>query len=363
MSNHFEIVAVSSPGKLLEEVAVQERVRAAGIEIKRTINPFSDLLSLWTLYRFFLKERPDIVHSHTPKAGLLSMLAARIAGVDIRMHTVAGLPWTISTGFKRKLLEFTERVTYKNATHVYCNSFEQKRFLEESKITGGKTLKVLGNGSSNGIDIDFFNPDKFSVNQIRKQRLELGVTDSTTLFLFIGRLVKAKGIREVIAGFLSIRKEEKNDAKLIVLGKFEGDIDPIEDKYVDLIKNHPDIYFMGYQRDVRPFLAIANCLVFPSYREGFPNVVLQAAAMNVPAIVSNINGCNEIIKDRKNGLILEKIDQIHVAKSMLYLCNNRDVLASITNNSRKIIIEKFNREIIWKELLKEYNNSIDKTRV
>ena len=354
MSSHFEVLAVSSPGKLLQEVSIHEGVRTAPIEMKRAIAPFKDLKALWQLYRLLRKEQPVIVHTHTPKAGLLGMLAGRLAGVPIRMHTVAGMPLMESTGFKRKILEFTERLTYKCATKVFPNSGNLAGFILENRFCKPGKLKVLGNGSSNGIDTDYFqmNDDVQATADKLKASLQIGAKDF--VFVFIGRVVKDKGIEELVQAFTRL-KENHSNIKLLLVGSYESELDPLTAEVNNIIKTDKDIIHVDFQQDVRPYLAISNVLTFPSYREGFPNVPMQAGCLNIPSIVSNINGCNEIVENGRNGLIIPAKNVEELQKSMELLLTDQVLYKNLKTNARKLILDRYEQKYFWSLLLNEYD--------
>jgi len=308
------------------------------------------LRSLWEMYRYFKKEKPEIVHSHTPKAGLIGMLAAKLAAVKIRLHTVAGLPLMESTGIKRTVLNFVEKLTYGCATKVYPNSQGLYDFILDEKLGKADKIKVIGNGSTNGIDVNHFDPALFSDESNLNLKKQLNISENDFVFIFVGRLVKDKGINELISAFKTLQNMHSQTLKLLLVGPLEQDLDPLSQDVLNEIETNPNIISAGFQKDVRPYFAISNCLAFPSYREGFPNVVLQALAMDIPALVSNINGCNEIVQDHHNGLIFPPKDESSLHISMEKILNP-EVYNHINAVSR-LSIMKYKQEVIW-ELLKE----------
>ena len=355
MSAYFEVVGVSSPGSTLDEVSEQEGIRTVPVSMTRAITPINDLKALWQLYRLFKKERPQIVHTHTPKAGLLGMMAGRLARIPIRMHTVAGLPLMESKGFRRKLLEFTERLTYSCATSVYPNSKNLANFIIQNNYCPPVKLKVLGNGSSNGIDMDFFqlNPGS-TLNELKNR---LNIRENDFVFLFVGRLVRDKGIEELIEAFQKLKKSHSN-VKLLLVGPFEQELDPISDQSKKIIELDKDVIHVGFQHDIRTYLAISHALVFPSYREGFPNVPMQAGCFNLPAIVTDINGCNEIIEHGKNGLIVPVKDAAALNRSMIALMTDEHLYLNLKSNARKMIAERYDQKKFWSLLLNEYQDKL-----
>lgn len=348
-SKGLEVIGVSSAGTELEEVHNVEGIRVVPIEMSRKITPIADLKSLWETYQFFKKEKPQIVHTHTPKAGIVGMLAAKLAGVPIRLHTVAGLPLMEATGTKRKILDFVEKLTYQSATKVYPNSQGLYDFIIQNKYTSKQKLKVIANGSSNGIDTTFF-----SVNQIQNQsdlKAHLNLTADDFVFIFVGRLVGDKGINELVAAFSQLQNP---NAKLLLVGPLETELDPLKEETLEAINSNPNIISVGFQKDVRPYFAIAHALVFPSYREGFPNVVMQAGAMGLPSIVSNINGCNEIIIEGQNGTIIPVKNTTSILEAMQKMMEDKIYYSTLKSNARPMIQSRYEQSVVWNALWEEY---------
>lgn len=362
MSSFYDVVAVSSPEKMLEEVSVHEGVRTASVSMTRSITPAQDLKALWQLYRLFRKEKPAIVHTHTPKAGLLGMMAGRLAGVPIRIHTVAGMPLMESKGVKRKMLQSTERLTYMCATRVYPNSRNLAEFITENKFCRKNKLKVLGNGSSNGIDMDFFQCTPAILSLANELRKRLNLTQDHFVFLFIGRLVKDKGIEELVEAFIRM-KQKFSGIKLLLVGPYEQDLDPISEKTMQTIELDSDIIHEGFQQDVRPYLAISNILTFPSYREGFPNVPMQAGCFDLPSIVTDINGCNEIIEHGKNGLIIPVKNSEALKTAMETIMTDEALYSNLKKNARKMIQERYDQKKFWNLLLEEYQTQLKQIQI
>lgn len=359
MNQFFEVTAVSADQPYLKRVAEKYGVNHFHVEMSRQITPVQDLKSLWKMYRFLKKEKPDIVHTHTPKAGLIGMLAARFAGVKIRLHTVAGMPLLEATGSKRKILNQVEKLTYSMATKIYPNSNGLRQIIEENQFCDSKKLKVIANGSSSGIDIGHFNPEQISQQQKVTLKKQLGISETDFVFVFVGRLVKDKGINELVHGFKKINQQlttNNQQPKLLLVGPLEEDLDPLLPETLEKIKKNKDIISVGFQDDVRPYFAISDALIFPSYREGFPNVVLQAGAMGLPSIVTNINGCNEIISQEVNGLIIEPKNSKEIEEALLKISTNSDLYEKLKKNTRQIITERYDQNVILQELLKEYES-------
>lgn len=355
-SNGFDVKGVSSEGEELREVHENEGIAVEAITMSRKITPFQDLKSLWQMWNFLRKEKPQIVHTHTPKAGIIGMLAARLAGVPHRLHTVAGLPLMEAIGTKRKILNFVEKLTYSSATRVYPNSKGLYDFILQNNFTQSNKLKIIANGSSNGIDTAFFSPDQ--VTEIEKVTLreKLNIQPDDFVFVFVGRIVSDKGINELIKAFSELQTVENKPTgiKLLLVGGLENDLDPLNPETLAEINQNKDIISVGFQRDVRSFFAIADALVFPSYREGFPNVVMQAGAMGLPSIVSDINGCNEIIIEGENGLIIPSKNVEKLKEKMLTLAKDKNLYTKLKGNSRRMIENRYEQSVVWNALLEEY---------
>lgn len=352
--NGFEVIGVSSQGQELQDVQNEEGVRTVALEMTRTISPLKDVKALWNFYKLCKKERPGIVHSHTPKAGIVGMLGAKLAGVPIRLHTVAGLPLMEATGMKRKILDFVEKLTYSCATKVYPNSKGLYDFIVENKYTSTEKLKIIGSGSSNGINTEHFNPDQISDEEKNSLRNQLGVQKDDFVFIFVGRLVGDKGINELVAAFSSLIPQSTS-LKLLLVGSLESELDPLRQDTLKEIETNPNIIPVGFQRDVRPYFAVSDTLVFPSYREGFPNVVMQAGAMGLPSIVSDINGCNEIIIEGENGTIIPVKNSDAICQAMEKFMNDKEYYDKLRNQSRGMIQSRYEQQVVWDALLKEYN--------
>lgn len=360
ISTYYDIVGVGSEGAcadgqtIIEKLTQRENVRVVPVEMTRRITPVKDIGALYRLYRVFKKEKPLIVHSHTPKAGTLAMIAARIAGVPHRLHTVAGLPLVEATGIKRRLLNIVEKVTYSCATKVYPNSYGLQDIIVDNNFTDPKKMKVIGAGSSNGIDTSYFDPSLYSQDSTRKLREELSLNTSDFVFIFLGRIVRDKGINELVKAFKQLARKHAH-AKLLLVGYYDTSTAELFPETEAEIEKNRNIFVLDWQDDVRPFLYISNVLTFPSYREGFPNTVLQASAMKIPSIVANINGCNEIIKDGLNGCVIPVKNIAALQSAMEKLLLDTKYYKHLIDNSRAPICKNYERKYIWESLLAEYN--------
>ncbi len=355
MSQYYELIAVSSDKDRLERYGKHEGVRTFPLELTRRITPWKDLKAVYRLYRFLKKERPQIVHTHTPKAGIVGMMASYFAGIPFRLHTVAGLPLLESTGIKRQLLNFIEWLTYVFATHVYPNSHGLKEIILDSGFTSDKKLKVLGPGSSNGIDTSYFSKAQYDLTSINEIKARYYIPLDDFIFIFVGRIVKDKGINELVSAFNRLQRIHPHST-LLLIGDYESDIDPISPHSLDQIINHPKIINTGFKQDVRPYLAISDVLVHPSYREGFPNVLLQGGAMELPLIVTDINGSNEIVKHGENGLICPKKDEDSLFNAMCTIIEDKTLLSELQANARPSITGNYERRLLFNAIHQEYEH-------
>lgn len=357
LTKEYEVGVLSSPG---EEWAMLDKygdaVKRLEVPMERHISPLRDLRSLWRLVRVFRRERPDMVHSMTPKAGMLCMLAAWITRVPVRVHMFTGLVFPTATGLKRRILMATDRLTCACATHVLPEGEGVKRDLLDNGITR-KPIKVLGYGNCRGIDLDRFDP---TLSEVQAEAAKLRKPEVFT-FIAIGRLVGDKGINELVAAFSRLNRELPATC-LILVGPQEKELDPLSPATLLEIESNPAIEAVGNQADVRPWLAAADCHVLASYREGFPNVVIEAGAMGLPQIVTDINGANEIIINGRNGVIVppKNADAIHASMSRMATDPAfRSVLAA---NARPLIASRYEQSYV-RRCLKEYYKEILNDRI
>ncbi len=350
----YEIVVVSSPKKELKDIEEREHVRTIPVDMRRDISVIQDIKSLIHLTKVFWKEKPDMVHSITPKAGLLSMIAGWITRVPVRLHTFTGLVFPTSKGLKRKVLTLTDRITCFCATHINPEGQGVKDDLSNYGITH-KPLTILGNGNIKGIDESFFDPASHDISPLASELYE-----NRFNFIFIGRLVGDKGVNELILAFEQVYNLHP-EAQLFILGEYETDHDHLSDHSIAQISAHPGIKHVGFQHDIRPWLLASDVLILPSYREGFPNVVLEAGAMGVPAIVTDVNGSREIIEDGINGLIVRPQDEELLADKMKYVIENYGHLSKMKDVTRERIVSRFRQSIV-RNALKEYYKSILKRK-
>ncbi len=348
LSDYYDVIAVSSPGKKLDAIRQRENVKTIALPMERHISLWKDLVSLVRMILLFAKEKPYIVHSITPKAGLISMLAGWIVRVPVRMHTFTGLVFPTATGKMQKLLIAMDRITCFCATHINPEGIGVKRDLERFHVTK-KPMFIIANGNVGGIDLIHFD----RTLAVEEGAIHYYQTAGCFTFCFVGRMVCDKGINELIHVFIRLY-QENTKIRLLLVGPFEKDLDPLLPEVEEQILHHPGINFVGWQSDVRPFLAVSDALVFPSYREGFPNVVMQAGAMGLASIVTDINGCNEIIVDGKNGVIIPSKDEEALYQAMKDFVAHPEKVKQMAANARPMIASRYEQKMVWEALLEEY---------
>ena len=350
MSEQYEVVALSSPGELLDIVEKREGVRCIRINMERHIAPLKDLASLWRIIKTFRREKPDIVHSMTPKAGLLCMMAGWMTGVPVRVHTFTGLVFPSATGLKRRILIATDRLTCRCATHVIPEGEGVKNDMLNNHITK-KPLKVLGHGNVRGVDMEYYDRTPEVMQRVKQLR-----DDTKMTFIFVGRVGRDKGIEELCKAFDRLSKEHDN-LRLWIVGPDENDVDPIPAPARAIIDHHPEVHTLGMQREVNllAYYAAADCFVLPSYREGFPNTVLEAGAMGLPSIVTDINGSREIVKEGENGLIVPPHDADALYNAMKQMTEKSQERQHMADNARKMVADRFEQGYVRQCLYDFYN--------
>ncbi len=347
LSADYEVIALSGQDRDLEEIAEREGVRTIGVTMQRHISPMRDLVSLFKLICVFRKERPDMVHSMTPKAGLLSMMAAWVTRVPRRVHTFTGLVWPTATGLSRRILMFTDWLTCACATHVIP---EGKGVMDDlQKHITRKPMRVLGYGNVRGVDMTYWNRDN-----VYKAQLDSIRDEGKFTYLFVGRIVSDKGINELIAAFMRLR--QTNDVRLVLVGNYEDNLDPISSETRKHIEACDDIVYVGpqYGKDLLAYYAASDCFVFPSYREGFPNTVLEAGAMGLPSVVTDINGSREIIENGKNGIIVPSKDVDALMAAMRRMAEDSDMRERMASEARPMIASRYEQGFVRQCLLDFY---------
>ena len=383
LNQYFEVVGVAKDTGVLKEVSEREGIRVVDAPLERPISLVKDIKGLWFLYRLFRKEKPWCVHANTPKGSLLAMIAAWFAGVPHRVYTVTGLRYQGAHGVLRKILKTMERLSCLFATNVIPEGKGVLQCLKRDNITK-KSLQVIHYGNINGKDTEFFSRDNTiqtaSLKQADKQiflrnlsekearslvRSELGFSNNDFIFVFIGRLVNDKGLGE-LADAIRKLENENLEIKLLLIGEIDGEDDALAKDKLNYLMQSKNVKYIGVQSDIRPFLMASDVLVFPSYREGFPNVPIEAGALGLPAIVTNINGSNEIIKEGVNGKIIQApldkngnlVNDItnELYTTMLWFYHHPEECKRMGENAITLVREHYEQKDVWKALLEMYNS-------
>ena len=350
LSEEYKVIAVSSLGLELDEVGRAEGVWTIGVPMERHISPLKDVRSLFRMIRVFRRLKPDIIHSMTPKAGLISMMAGWWTGVPVRIHTFTGLVWPTSTGLKRWVLKTTDRITCACATHIIPEGEGVKSDLISGHITK-KPLRVLGYGNVKGIDLTHFD----RTSDVMQETLSIRRPGVFT-FVFVGRIVMDKGINELVEAFVKLNAKYPK-TRLLLVGYYEDSLDPVSTETRTQIDSHPKIEAVGQQNDVRPYYAASDCFVFPSYREGFPNTVIEAGAMGLPSIVTDINGSREIIKDGVNGLIVPSKDTAALYDAMEKMLTDDALRSELASQARGLVASRYEQGFV-RQCLKDFYHEV-----
>ncbi|GGC09393.1 glycosyltransferase family 4 protein [Dyadobacter sediminis] len=360
--NGMEVYMASTPDEHVPEMEKSQNAQFFPLPLSRELTPFKDLIALFNTIKLIRRIKPDIVHTHSPKAGVIGMLAAYICKVPLKMHTVAGLPLMEVTGPKRKLLDFVESLTYQCSDWVLPNSQELRQFILDNKLSSNwSKVKVLGNGSSNGIDLGYFSSNPQLLAESRDFKKQHNISEQDTVLAFMGRLAHYKGINELVKAFKVLQKRYHN-LKLVLIGAPE-DLNPLEEETDREIINNPSIIAVGHQSDVRKFLIASSIFVFPSYREGFPQALLQASAMGIPCIATNINGCNEMIEDGKTGILVQPKSMEAIVEACKRLIEDPQASKKMGTLAQQFVLKNFEQQQLWKMIHTFYNLHLPKKKL
>lgn len=351
LAEHFDVSILCGPPETPETAYDPKDVTPHVVKIKRAPDPFADLRSIWQVARVLRREKPDIVHSFSPKGGLVGMLASRLCRVPVRVHSFTGLIFPTATGMRRRMLEWVDRIIAGAATHVVPEGEGVRRDLSENKITR-KSMPLIANGNIAGVDLAYFNPDAADLpEQAAAQRSEWGIPEDAFVFGFIGRLSHDKGMDELWQAFKAL---ERPDAWLVCLGYLDPRA-PLTPETHQAMTENPNVILAGFLHDIRPGLANFDAMVLPSYREGFPNVLLQASAMRVPLIATDVNGSNEIVVEGETGWLVPAQDADALHTVMAEAAQDGPDLAAMGEAGRRRIETRYGQEMYREALLAFYH--------
>ena len=348
----LEIHLISSPGKYSEFLKEELSLKHYTIPIKRDIHPFQDFISLVRLFWHFRREKYDIVHSSTPKAGLLVALAGFLARTPIRLHTFTGQRWETLRGIKYWLTFLSDKLIGRLNTWNYSDSPSCLEFLQHKNILHPARSHCLGEGSHGGVNPnEFYFPNR---EQIRKKiRCEHSIDLDSFVIIFLGRITRDKGIKELVDSFKLLRQEGKK-IDLLLVGPFEPNLDPLPPSVSLEIQQNPFIHWVGFQNRPAVFLAASDVLCLPSYRESFGISVIQAAACGLPSIGTQIRGLSDVIKDGKTGLLSKMKSIVDLKKKIATFYEDRELLKQYGRMAKKRTLEKFHYKIVAKAQIEEY---------
>lgn len=361
-NNDFDVLAVSSSGDEWRRILKREKCNYCIIEMTRRISPFKDLISLCRLITLFIRTKPDIVHTHTPKAGLLGMLAAKITRVPVRIHTIAGLPMQTMSGLKKVILINTEKLTYRASNYVLANSMSIKQIVQRENYVNHKKLGMIGYGSTNGINLEQFSKENLNSEILNLVKKKIDYQSQFTYLLSVGRIVRDKGIVELIDAFVIISKEISS-LKLVLVGDLENfrSSDLLPNKTLEAIESNSNIIFVGWSEYVQYYMHVCDIFIHASHREGFPNVVLQAGAMKCPIICSDIPGNIDIIEHRTTGLLFQCKNTLDLIDKVKFAYHNPSIISRYSAKLHMQIKKFYSREFVHKSLLEFYISKLEKS--
>lgn len=354
VSEQMDLKVICSEGEYFEVIQDVLNQPIIKISIYREIKPFHDLLSIFNLFKIFRKNKFIIVHSNTPKAGLITSISAFLARVPIRCHTFTGQRWTTLNGYKRLLLIFCDKLICLLNNHLYADSFSQIAFLEKMNIVKPGMMKCLGNGGFSGIDAT-----RFSRQRLLKNPLPEWYSKCSSQFKigFVGRIVREKGIEILLENF-KLLKESGFDVALILIGPFEPHLDPIEQKWIDFINNSTDIIQTGFLKNPEEALVYCNVCVLPSFREGFPMVVLESGLLEIPSVVSNIPGNADTVIDSQTGLYFDLQKPFDLSAKLEVLIRDKELLRTLGLNASQRVKEFYSESKMQNYFIDEYTKLV-----
>jgi glycosyltransferase involved in cell wall biosynthesis len=360
MKEHgFEVIMVSADGREREAVLRDEGCEHIILPMTRQITPWQDLVALYRLVKLFRRLKPDIIHSHTPKAGFLAMIAGKLAGVKVRIHTIAGLRFMTVKGITRTLLTRMEKITGRYATHAWPNSYSLYAYIKEHRLVSEKKLEVIGKGSSNGINLQRYSRSQLQPEKLAAIKKHIGFDERLVYLLSVGRIVKDKGIDELVHAFDEAYK--RNDRlRLLLVGEYEDHLDPVSDFAREMLRSHPGVIMAGWSDEVEYYMPLAYALLHPSYREGFPNVVLQAGAMLCPVLCSRIPGNVDIVDHGETGLMFNVKDARSLGEQLDFALQHESTIRGYAQALRQKIENHFDQRVVQEALRKRYEEILGK---
>lgn len=351
-SHQITLVVNTTTKHLLSQYETQGEL--VPIAISRNINLFGDFLSLVRIVRLIRHHKFDAIHSVTPKAGLLAMLAGFICRTPLRVHTFTGQVWATKSGIKRLILKFIDRFFAALATHLIVDSPSQRDFLLREKVISSSKCYVFGEGSIAGVDLQRFKPDGTARSEIRHI---LNINDSDLVFLFLGRLNPDKGVLDLASAFIAANIK---NAHLIYVGPDEQGM---QNKISGILNfGTANIQFVSYTDTPERYMAASDVLCLPSYREGFGSVIIEAAACGIPSIASRIYGISDAVIDKKTGLLHEPKNILELTSLLQKITSDKTLYTDLAKNAHLRAISKFDSKIITKAWCDFYSDLFNHAR-
>jgi glycosyltransferase involved in cell wall biosynthesis len=352
----YQVTLICSPGPQVAEIA-DEGAEFIAVPMEREISALKDLVSVWRLWWALRRVRPDITNVGTPKAGLLGGLAARIAGIPHRVYTLHGLRLETATGWKRRLLTFMERIACRNAHHVRCVSTSLRDRAMQLKLIREEQAYVIGAGSANGIDTAYFRRTPERLKEAEELRRQFNIPGWAQVIGFVGRFTRDKGIAELYRAFVQV-KQTFPDARLLLVGDFEEG-DPVDEAVRCDLESEPGVIFAGMVKDIPKYYAAMDVLALPTYREGFPNVPLEAQAACVPVVTTRVTGAVDSVLDGVTGTLIPPQDAEALVEALTNLLDNPNKRRSMGEAAACWVEDRFRRELIWEDLTADYDRMLN----
>ncbi len=345
--------AVSSPGDLLESFGRDEGMAVHGIPMGRRITPLEDIRALLRLTKLLRELQPTIVHGHTIKAGLLGMFAAWITGVPLRLYHLHGLIYPAKKGLKRRVMKWVEKLPGLFSHHTLCVSLSVRRIAVKDRLIHPKKISVLLSGSANGVDAENrFNSQRLGAEARAKTRRMIGCPENALVLGYVGRIVRDKGVEELVQAWMAVR-QDYHDLHLVIAGPFEPD-DPISAESASVLRTDPRVHLLGWVDDIPEIFSAVDLVVLPSYREGFPNVPLEAAAMALPVVATNVGGCPDAVVDGKTGMLIPPRDSGALEVAVRVYLDDAGLRRKHGLAGRDRVMEEFRQEPLWEAIYQEY---------
>lgn len=349
----IETEAVTSAGEGLAEFIQSEAIPVHQLEMSRRISPLRDLVAVVRLTALLRRRRPDLLHAHTPKGGLLGTVAGRLAGVPVILYHIHGLPLATATGLRRLLLWGSDWLACRLATEILCVSSSVRDEVLRHRLTTAGRITVLLRGSINGVDAEGrFNPAMLPPGSRAQARTESGIPPKAHVVGYVGRLVTDKGLCELANAWRMLASDHPN-AHLLLVGPFESH-DPLPTDVVRQLQADPHVHFTGLQWDTPRWLAAMDLVVLPSYREGMPVVPLEAAAMALPVVATRVPGCVDAIEHGVTGTLVPVRDTAALAAAISDYLDHPELRERHGSAGREAMLRWFKPERMWAALAGEY---------